>query len=174
MECTVPGVCSAPGEPGPPRRVLIMGNSGSGKSTLAHELAAAHGLTHLDLDTLAWQPTQPPERLPLPESEAKLRAFTSEHQSWVMEGCYADLLELMVSEADELIFLDRPVETCQEHARARPWEPHKYPSKEAQDANLVMLLDWIAAYPDREGELGRPAHVALFERFSGRKRRISS
>ena len=26
---------------------------------------------------------------------------------------------------------------------ARPWEPHKYPSKEAQDANLALLIGWI-------------------------------
>jgi hypothetical protein len=59
----------------------------------------------------------------------------------------------------------------QAHARARPWEPHKYASKEAQDANLDMLLGWIADYPSREGPLGRAAHEALFEGFTGRKER---
>jgi adenylate kinase family enzyme len=37
-------------------RLLIMGNSGSGKSYRARALAAQHGLVHLDLDTIVWEP----------------------------------------------------------------------------------------------------------------------
>lgn len=154
------------------RRVLIVGNSGSGKSTLAHALAAEHGIAHVDLDTLAWQPTQPPVRVPLEEAEVRLRAQLEDARGWVAEGCYADLLELLAGEASELVFLDLPVEVCQARARARPWEPHKYPSREAQDANLSMLLEWIAAYPGREGALGRASHLALYQAFEGDKRRV--
>lgn len=154
-----------------PTRILVMGNSGSGKSTLAAHLASKHGLAHLDLDTVAWQPTTPPERTPLPEVQVTLDAFTAKEPRWVVEGCYADLLGLLASRATELVFLDLPVELCQQNARSRPFEPHKYPSKAAQDENLEMLLSWIAAYQDREGPLGRPAHVALFEGFTGRKLR---
>ena len=152
-------------------RILVFGNSGSGKSTLAAELAAERGLTHIDLDTIAWLPTDPPQRVPLPEAQRRLQSLT-QADAWVAEGCYADLIELLLPNATEIIFLDLPVARCQAHARSRPWEPHKYPSKEAQDANLEMLLGWIAAYPDREGELGRAAHVALFDAFTGEKRRI--
>lgn len=153
-------------------RVLIFGNSGSGKSTLASRLATERGMKHIDLDTVAWQPTDPPQRLPLDEARARLQSLTHDVEAWVAEGCYADLVELLMPRATELIFLDVSVERCQANAKRRPWEPHKYPSKEAQDANLEMLLEWIAAYPDREGELGRPAHVALFESFAGEKRLI--
>lgn len=153
-------------------RMLIFGNSGAGKSTLATRLAADHGVRHLDLDELAWQPTQPPERVPLEIAGRKIRDFTAQFDSWVVEGCYADLLELLLPEATELVFLDPPVAICQDHARRRPWEPHKYPSKEAQDANLEMLLQWIAAYPERDGPLGRRAHESLFQAFGGKKRRF--
>src|SRR4051812_31760473 len=67
-------------------RIVIMGNSGSGKSTLAKQLAETHGLAHLDLDTLAWLPTTPPQRAP--DALAKLDAFMTTEQ-WVIEGCYA-------------------------------------------------------------------------------------
>ncbi len=154
---------------GAQKRVVVLGNSGAGKSTLARALAAAHGLAHLDLDTLAWHPTDPPERTPLDEAGKALDAFTNANTRWVVEGCYADLAALIAPRADTMIFLDLSVAACQQHARARPWEPHKYPSQEAQDANLPMLLDWIAAYPEREGPLGRPAHAALFERFQGHR-----
>ncbi len=158
-----------------PLRIVVIGNSGSGKSTLAAALASEHELEHLDLDTLAWQPTQPPERAPIEVAEKALRSFTTRSEQWVAEGCYADLIALLLPQATLFIFLDRPVEACQKNARARPWEPHKYASKEAQDANLQMLLDWIAGYPEREGVLGRQAHEALFLAFPGKKlRRLDS
>lgn len=154
-----------------PRRILVFGNSGSGKSTLAASLAAEHGIEHLDLDPLAWQPTEPPTRLPLEEAAQKLRTFGESHSEWVVEGCYADLLELLSEDATSAIFLDLPVAECQANARKRPWEPHKYASKEAQDAKLEMLLDWIAEYPEREDVLGRRSHEALFDSFAGVKER---
>lgn len=151
-------------------RVVVFGNSGAGKSTLARSLTG-EGLAHLDLDTLAWQPTNPPQRTPLERAAREIRDFVDQHDAWVIEGCYADLVALVLPDAAELIFLDPSVAACQEHARMRPWEPHKYDSPEAQDANLPMLLEWIAAYPSREGPLGRAAHVALFEVFEGKKER---
>ncbi|PRQ08680.1 AAA family ATPase [Enhygromyxa salina] len=158
----------------PGHRVLIVGNSGAGKSTLARRLARDRDAHHLDLDPFAWQPTEPPERTPLDEAEREIRRSLAEHSRWVVEGCYADLVGILAAEADELIFLDVPVVVCQAHARARPWEPHKYATKDEQDRNLGMLLDWIAGYPTREGPLGRPAHEALFEGFEGTRRRVTA
>ena len=37
-----------------------------------------------------------------------------------------------------------------------------------------MLLEWIAAYPERDGALGRAAHLELFDRFGGQKRRVTT
>ena len=118
--------------------ILLFGNSGSGKSTLARELCTSSGLAHLDLDTLAWKPTTPPERESLTRSRQEIEDFLADHPDCVVEGCYGDLLELVVPAATEVIFLDLPVEACQANARARPWEPHKYASKAEQDANLPM------------------------------------
>jgi adenylate kinase family enzyme len=147
-----------------------MGNSGAGKSTLATQLAAEHGLVHLDLDTLAWLPTTPPQRAP--DGLAKLEAFLRAHDQWVIEGCYADLLEPATKQSTELVFVNPGVEVCIEHCRARPWEPHKYASKEAQDANLPMLIDWIRAYETRTDEFSLRAHRALFDSFTGEKREL--
>ncbi|WP_106391937.1 shikimate kinase [Enhygromyxa salina] len=158
----------------PEHRVLIVGNSGAGKSTLARRLASDRAAHHLDLDLFAWQPTEPPERTPLDEADRQIRRALANHPRWVVEGCYADLVGLLAAEADELIFLDLPVAVCEAHAQARPWEPHKYATKDEQDRKLPMLLDWIAAYPTREGPLGRPAHEALFEAFQGTRQRITA
>jgi adenylate kinase family enzyme len=128
-------------------RILVFGNSGYGKSTLAQRLGRERGLAHLDLDTLAWLPEMPPRRQPLAASARAIDEFTAQHDTWVIEGCYTDLLRLLTAAATELIFMDLAVEVCVENARQRPWEPHNHASKAAQDANLAMLIDWIRAYP---------------------------
>jgi adenylate kinase family enzyme len=151
------------------RKLLIFGNSGSGKSTLAKRISKNEYLAHLDLDILAWQDTYPPTRQPIKDSQQKIQAFTSENDTWVIEGCYADLLELAASEANEIIFLDLPVSACIENARNRPWERHKYASKEEQDENFDMLIDWIAEYDERKDMLSRHSHQALYDAFVGKK-----
>jgi len=154
-------------------KTLIFGNSGSGKSTLAQRLSAEAGQAHLDLDTLAWQAVSPPERHPLEKSEREITAFIETHEHWVIEGCYADLISLALPFTQELIFLDLSVDDCVLHAQGRPWEPHKYASKAAQDANLEMLINWIREYPIRTDTCSRGAHLAVYESFSGKKTRIT-
>lgn len=149
-----------------------MGNSGSGKSTLASDLSR-EGAAHLDLDTLAWLPTTPPQRAPLAEAVAKIEAFIGAHASWVIEGCYTDLLSAAAAHADRLVFLNPGVEVCIANAKARPWEPHKYDSKAAQDANLAMLIEWIRAYETRDDEFSLAAHRRLFDGFGGDKLEIT-
>ncbi len=147
-----------------------MGNSGSGKSTLAKRLSTEHSLAHLDLDTLAWLATTPPQRAP--DGLAKLDAFMTTER-WVIEGCYADLLAHAAKRCTELVFLNPGVDVCIAHCRARPWEPHKYASKQAQDANLPMLVEWVRAYETRTDEFSLPAHRRLFESFAGVKRELT-
>ena len=147
-------------------RIAIVGNSGSGKSTLAKRLE----LPHLDLDTLAWQPdVAPPTRRLLADSAAAIHAFTDRHDAWVVEGCYADLAALVLPRATRLVLVAPGVDACIANARARPWEPHKYASREAQDANLEMLIDWIRAYATRADACSLRAHRELFDRFAGDK-----
>lgn len=83
-------------------KILLFGNSGSGKSTLAKTLCDTHNLAHLDLDTLAWHPTTPPERLLLAESKIHMQGFLKAHNDWVIEGCYTDLLELAAPYSNKL------------------------------------------------------------------------
>ncbi len=151
------------------RKILIFGNSGSGKSTLARSLCESENLSHLDLDTLAWKETVPPERKALNESTQEMLNFIDANDGWVIEGCYADLLESAMTFSNEVIFLNLPVEICIQNARKRPWESHKYESKSAQDANLEMLIDWISQYPERIDTFSQRSHQALYDAFKGKK-----
>ncbi|EWH09558.1 hypothetical protein DS2_12023 [Catenovulum agarivorans DS-2] len=150
-------------------KIIIFGNSGSGKSTLAKRLSNLHGLANLDLDTIAWLDTNPPQRMPLEQSVKVIDDFLQQNTHWVIEGCYADLLEYVAPKASKLIFLNLPVNMCIDNAKKRPWEPHKYPSKQAQDQNLSMLIDWIKQYPTRNDTFSQKAHEKLYQEFEGHK-----
>ena len=63
---------------------------------------------------------------------------------------------------------------CLAHCRARPWEPHKYPSKQEQDGKLEFLLAWVREYYTRQGDLSLSAHQALFDNYGGPKRKLVS
>lgn len=155
-----------------PIRVAILGNSGSGKSTLARRLSRHFGLASLDLDTVAWVPGQVAVPRNPAEALAEVEAFCGQGGGWVLEGCYATLVQAALAHHPVLIFLDPGVEACLAHCRQRPWEPHKYASQEAQDAHLAFLLEWVKGYEDREGELSRRAHQACYEGYGGKKHQL--
>jgi adenylate kinase family enzyme len=150
-------------------RTLVFGNSGSGKSTLAKQLALAHGLAHLDLDAIVWETDKVAVLRPPEAISASLEAFLSGHARWVIEGCYGELVEAASGQCTELVFLNPGLETCLEHNRRRPWEPHKYASKEEQDAMLGNLQAWVTGYYERKDQWSYHAHRQIFESFAGRK-----
>jgi hypothetical protein len=104
----------------------------------------------------------------------KLESFLRENDRWVVEGCYSPLIAEAARHAEELIFLNPGIAACQDHCRARPWEPHKYPSKEEQDKNLEMLLHWVAEYETRTDEFSYSEHRRIYEAFTGSKREIAT
>lgn len=154
-------------------KIIIFGNSGSGKSTLAKKICDRYQLVHLDLDTLAWLATTPVQRKPLAESAAQITNFTEQHQNWLIEGCYSDLIEGVLPAATEIIFMNLSVAACVENAKNRPWEPHKYPSKQAQDENLTMLVDWIEQYSVRDDAFSAKAHQTIYANYPGKKTMIT-
>ena len=156
------------------RKIIVFGNSGAGKSTLSKKLCANENLTHLDLDTLVFQKNSPTERKDVDESMKEIKLFIEKNDGWVIEGGYADIFEKLLHIANEMIFLDLPAEACQNNARNRAWEPHKYESKEAQDNHLNMLLSWILDYYSRDDSFSRLSHNKLFNQFSGKKIKITN
>jgi adenylate kinase family enzyme len=155
-------------------RILIFGNSGSGKSTRARALAAAQALEHLDLDAIVWEPGQVAIPRPSEAIAASLTDFLAAHHSWVVEGCYGELVETAARHCTELIFLNPGVDACLANNRRRAWEPHKYASKEQQDSMLEVPQAWVAAYYTRDGSWSYQAHRRIFDGHRGTKTEVTA
>jgi adenylate kinase family enzyme len=150
-------------------RIAIIGNSGSGKSTLAKRLAQTYQSPVLDLDTVAWEPG----KIAVPRdpilAATDVGVFCTSNPDWIIEGCYASLVHAALSFDPYLLFLDPGVEQCTSNCKSRPWEAHKYSSKQEQDKGLEFLLGWVADYYSRDGDMSRLAHAALYDRYAGHK-----
>jgi adenylate kinase family enzyme len=150
-------------------RIAILGNSGSGKSLLGGWLADRSAAPRLDLDTVAWEPNSGPVFRPEDAAIADVRAFCASNASWIVEGCYANLVRAALPFAPTLLLLDPGEARCIANCRSRAWEPHKYESKAAQDERLAFLLTWVREYYVRDGEMSRSGHVATYEAYAGPK-----
>ncbi|MDF7798928.1 hypothetical protein P4C99_05610 [Pontiellaceae bacterium B1224] len=148
-------------------KIILMGNAGSGKSTMAKKLMGDRNIPRLSLDEVAW--AEPAIRMPVAESVELVRAFINQHDNWILEGCYSDIIEPILPDCEELRFLNPGIETCINHCHARPWEPEKFESKEQQDANLQNLINWVSEYETRNDEYGLKRHRKLFDAFIGKK-----
>lgn len=157
---------------GAPPRIAVIGNAGAGKSTLARALEARTGAARLDLDGLYWERGRSAVRRPIEAARGDVAAFCDARAAWIVEGCYADLVEPLLARRPLLLWLDPPLEVCLRHCRERPWEPHKFSSAAEQDAHLDALLAWVRDYETRAGELSRAGHDALFRAYGGPKRHL--
>lgn len=153
-------------------RVILMGNAGAGKSTMARQLIHGQSIPRLSLDEIAW--AEGAERKPLEESVQALRKFLDDHEHWIIEGCYSDLVEVALPLCDELRFLNPGTEICITHCLKRPWEPEKFSTEKEQKEMLANLVAWVQEYETRTDEYGLQRHRLLFEGFSGKKREYKS
>ena len=151
-------------------RLLVFGNSGSGKTTLAGRLAEEHGIPHLDLDTLVWEPEQIAVQRTPGDVFANLDRFLETRDSWVIEGCYGELIEHAASRCTRLIFLNPGVEALPRPQRTSTLGASQVrdaggPGRDAGDA----LQAWVRDYYDRDGDWSYRAHRAIFDAHPGDK-----
>ena len=154
-------------------KVLVFGNSGSGKTWFAQRLAAKQGLRVLDLDSVVWSPTEYAVFRPDADIIKDLSQFVQSAEGWVVEGCYGRWMEHLRPHCTEMVFMNPGEAVCLRNCAARPWERHKYASKQEQDAKLPLLLDWVRGYYSRSDDMSLRAHRRLFDSFQGLKREIN-
>ena len=101
------------------KRVMIIGPCGAGKSTLSHRLAELLDLPLHHLDKLHWKPGW------VEGSKQDLRDALSaiiDQERWLIDGNYGGTMELRLTRADTVVYLDYPVWLCLWRAAKRVWQ----------------------------------------------------
>jgi len=86
-------------------RIAIVGTSCTGKTILARSLSRALGLPHTELDVLYWGPDWTPR--PLEEFRSRVQAAVAA-STWVIDGNYSAVRELVWRHATTLVWLNYP------------------------------------------------------------------
>jgi adenylate kinase family enzyme len=93
-------------KPFPYHRICVVGTTGSGKSTLARELAQHLQLPCIELDALYWGPNW----AHCSTEEMRIRAEQATGcGSWVVDGNYSSVRDLIWPQAEAVVWLDYPL-----------------------------------------------------------------
>ncbi|MBK8988109.1 MAG: adenylate kinase [Chloroflexi bacterium] len=88
------------------RRIVVVGTSGSGKTTCAQEIARRQGCPHIELDSLHWLPNWTPAPI---ESFRQQVTEALTAVTWVTDGNYSKVRDIVWGRADTLVWLDYPL-----------------------------------------------------------------
>ena len=86
-------------------RVIVVGTSCSGKTTLAQQLSARLGVPHIELDAIRWQPGW--QLRPMEEC-LQLVSEAAAGETWIMDGNYSAMRDIVWNRATTLIWLNYP------------------------------------------------------------------
>jgi len=88
------------------RRIAVIGTTGSGKTTMAQRLSERLGIPHVELDALHWGSnwTEVPPEVFRERTDLALRGDT-----WVADGNYSVVRDMVWGRADTVVWLDYPL-----------------------------------------------------------------
>jgi len=90
------------------RRISVVGTIGSGKTTFASKSAQLLDVPHIELDALHWEPNW----VEAPNDLFRQRVKQSlQGDSWVVDGNYHQVRDIVWSRADTVVWLDYPFRT---------------------------------------------------------------
>lgn len=102
------GPSSARRRHGSVARIAVLGPTGSGKTSLSAEIARRLGLAHVELDAIHWLPGWVEK--PLAEFRVDVAAALASHNGgWVCDGNYSPVRDLVLAEADMIVWLRLPL-----------------------------------------------------------------
>lgn len=130
------------------KRIALIGSGGSGKSTLARKLGSKLNIEVYHLDALLWKPNWQPTSK---EEQRKVQQELVKKEKWIIDGNYNGTMDIRLTEADTVIFLDFNRLLCTYRALKRmiKYRNRKRPDmaegvKERFDLNFIK---WIWNYP---------------------------
>ncbi len=130
------------------QRILVLGSSGSGKSTFSRQLGRLMEIEVIHLDSYYWQPNwvASSEKEWAEKLEQLLRK-----PRWIMDGNYPSSLDLRLSFADTVVFMDLHRSLCLWRCVKRliqNWGRNRQELATGCDEKIDWeFLKWIWNYP---------------------------
>ncbi|RUM06887.1 AAA family ATPase [Rhizobium chutanense] len=144
-------------------RVLIMGNGGTGKTWLARRLGEQLRQSIIHLDDIHWEPGGYGTARDRTLRDMMVKT-AAEAESWVMEGVYGQLVNMVLGRVTTLIWIDLPEEACIANIKERGIQGG------GSQTQFASLLKWVAEYRIRKNNWNSfDAHAQLYAAFSGPK-----
>ncbi|QKE72377.1 DNA topology modulation protein [Arthrobacter citreus] len=148
------------------RKIVIIGSGGAGKSTFARQLGKKLSINVFHLDSLLWKPNW--EVVPKMD-QIKIQNELIKKEEWIIDGNYGGTMDLRISAADTIIFLDMPRLVCIYRALKRFIQ---YKNKTRPDMREgceekfdLQFLKWIWFYPKTK----KPLILNRLQKVSGGK-----
>lgn len=152
--------------PFPYQRLMILGCCGAGKSTFSLRLAEATGLPIIHLDQCYWQAGwEEPDKAAWAEQVNEL----AEQERWIIDGNYSGTIDLRLSRADAVVWLDTNRWLCLWRCVRRIIE-HYNQVRPDMASGCPERFDWeFMQYVYRFHTEKRPALLALLEEVKTQK-----
>ena len=144
------------------KKIVIIGCPGSGKSTFARALAAKINLPLHHLDNMYWNADRTHVEKPVFLERLK-EAMSGD--AWIIDGNYNSTMEMRITAADTVFFLDYPVEVCLEGVEKRKGTVRTdLPWVETKDDRDDEFINFVTAFRDDS----RPRILELLSRFENK------
>jgi adenylate kinase family enzyme len=143
-----------------------MGNGGSGKTWLARELGMCLGRVPKHLDNIHWEAGGCSVQRDRQQVIADVEAIACLDR-WLIEGVYGRYIDIALTRATLVIWLDLPEKACIANIRGRG------PQYGEGEAAFQELIAWVADYRARKNNWNSfDSHLSMFERYTGPKFRL--
>ena len=147
-------------------RIMIIRCCGAGKSTLARKL---HQKTDLPLIHLDQHFHLPDWQEPSREDWIGINQELLKSDHWIMDGNYGSTIDMRLSTADTVIFMDYPTVKCYWRVIKRIWKYHGQVRPDMPEGCRERLdidfLHYVATFGIRK----RPGLMKKIEAFNGKK-----
>ena len=142
-------------------KIIVIGSPGAGKSYFSKRLASVLDLPLYHLDNLYWNENR--THISREELILKMNEIM-EGDKWIIDGNYISTIELRVSRAETIFFLDFPTEVCMEGIASRvgvirddmPWTEDELDPEfqrfveEFQSETKPHIDEILSRYPDKK------------------------
>ena len=133
------------------KKIIVIGSSGAGKSTLARKLGAKLGIEVFHLDQLLWKPNWVMSTL---DYQIDIQNNVIVKPSWIIDGNFGDTLNMRISAADTIVFLDRSRIVCiyQILKRVRKYNGVSRPDMQSKCPEKFDLnfIKWVWKFPNKQ------------------------